>query len=194
MAFEGAKGVNQSTHFPRVTPIRDRNIIWKSVVRVGTMPWRHKPGSDQCRRNTGFFCRSPSSPIPGARMLTLIGSEHLQLSGISLKPCQLARMHYPAVLNGGQQFGWCVSKVIGFAGLWVGDDFFVPRFEEPATAGRGELFIQPRHRLTEINRFVDHLPASVTGRCCRPSSTPPRRWMRRWHTAGRWWHASCRPG
>lgn len=64
-------------------------------------------------------------------------------------------MHDPAVLNGGQQFGWCVSKVIGFAGLWVGDDFFVPRFEEPATVS-GELFIQPRHRLTEINRFVDH--------------------------------------
>ncbi len=89
-------------------------------------------------------------------MLTLIGSSILQLSGISLKPCQLsARMHYPAVLNGGQQFGWCVSKVIGFAGLWVGDDLFVPRFEEPATVS-GELFIQPRHRLTKINRFVNH--------------------------------------
>lgn len=64
-------------------------------------------------------------------------------------------MYYLVVLNGGQQFGWCVSKVIGFVGLWVGDDFFVLWFEELVIVS-GEFFIQLCYCLMEINCFVNY--------------------------------------
>ncbi|CSP76412.1 Uncharacterised protein [Shigella sonnei] len=155
VAFEGAKGVNQSSPFPTGYAHREQehNLEVSGAGRHNAVAT--KPGSDQRRRNTGFFqftifTHSRSKDADFNRV------EHTPvIRNIFEAVPAFARMHYPAVLNGGQQFGWCVSKVIGFAGLWVGDDFFVPRFEEPATVS-GELFIQPRHRLTEINRFVDH--------------------------------------
>ena len=140
MAFEGAKGVNQSSPFPTGYAHREQehNLEVSGAGRHNAVAT--KPGSDQRRRNTGFFqftifTHSRSKDADFNRV------EHTPvIRNIFEAVPAFARMHYPAVLNGGQQFGWCVSKVIGFAGLWVGDDFFVPRFEEPATVS-GELFI-----------------------------------------------------
>src|SRR5690349_24119449 len=70
-------------------PIENRNITWKSVTRVGTMPKRLNHALTSAA-GTPEVSSLPSPPMPGERMLTLIGSSMHQSSATSSKPCHLS--------------------------------------------------------------------------------------------------------
>ncbi|CIL93608.1 Uncharacterised protein [Salmonella enterica subsp. enterica serovar Typhi] len=156
MMFEGAQRVDQRSPFPASYPHgeQEHNLEVGGAGRHDTVA--AKPCCDQRSRYAGCFqfaivahTRRQDTDFNRVQHTPVIRQVFKAVPGFP-------GAHDPAVLVGCQQFCRRVGEVIRFTGLWIGDDVFIPRFKEPV-AFIGKLFIKTRHRLTEINRFVNHL-------------------------------------
>ena len=142
-------------HFPLVIPIEKRNIIWKSVTRVGTIPKRVKKAFTRAAGTP--VSTWPSSPIPGARMLTLTGSSMHQVRRHVLEAMPaVGGMHHPGILLRAKHLGGSILEGDLEAGFRIRDRFRVPRLEEPVV-----LLLKPPADapdcLPEIDSLADHL-------------------------------------
>ena len=143
-------------HFPLVIPMEKRNMIWKSVTRVGTMPKRVKKAFTSAagtpvfsnltvvahsRREDAHLDRVEHAPVR-RHVLRSHASCRRDASSRDPAACKASRPEHP------RRRSW--------AGFRIRDRFRIPGLEEPVVLLL-KLPADAPDRLPEVDGLADHL-------------------------------------